>query len=144
MNRILSVLFLTAVFPLAAMAQVKFGYLSYDEAELKRVEDEFNRKYEEFLDGQRDFAPTILQKRQTELQDLLKKNVAFKAESQKLLKKAEEEAYLPLKEKLKKVLEEIGLERGYAFIINTDGDACPFIHPDMGEDVTQLVREAVR
>lgn len=167
MNRILSILFLTAVFPLVAMAQVKFGYLSYDEAiksmpeyavmqenindlrskydaELKRVEEEFNRKYEEFLDGQRDFAPTILQKRQTELQDLLKKNVAFKAESQKLLKKAEEEAYLPLKEKLRKVLEEIGLERGYAFIINTDGDACPFIHPDMGEDVTQLVREAVR
>ncbi len=74
MNRILSVLFLTAVFPLAAMAQVKFGYLSYDEAiksmpeyavmqenindlrskydaEQKRVEEEFNRKYEEFLDG---------------------------------------------------------------------------------------------
>ena len=171
MKRIVTILLgLCTVLCLSAQDSVrvfKFGYLSYDEAiksmpeyavmqenindlrskydaELKRVEDEFNRKYEEFLDGQRDFAPTILQKRQTELQDLLKKNVAFKAESQKLLKKAEEEAYLPLKEKLKKVLEEIGLERGYAFIINTDGDACPFIHPDMGEDVTQLVREAVR
>lgn len=152
---------------MVSVAQVKFGYLSYDEAikslpeyalmqenindlrskydaEMKRVEDEFNRKYEEFLDGQRDFAPTILQKRQTELQDLLKKNVAFKAESQRLLRKAEEDAYLPLKEKLDKVLRKIGLEHGYAFIINTDGDACPFINPDMGEDVSQLVREAVR
>ena len=73
--------------PLLAGAQVKFGYFSYEEAfqsmpeyalaqanlkdlkskydaEMKRVEEEFNRKYEEFLDGQGDFAPTILQKRQ--------------------------------------------------------------------------------
>ena len=85
-----------------AGAQVKFGYFSYDQvlttmreykvvmenmndlktkydAETKRVEEEFNKKYEEFLDGQRDFAPTILQKRQSELQELLKRNVAFKA-----------------------------------------------------------------
>ena len=68
----------------------------YD-AETKRVEEEFNRKYEEFLEGQSDFAPTILQKRQTELQELLKKNVAFKAEIAKLLKQAEKEAYAPLR-----------------------------------------------
>ena len=69
---------------------VKYGYLSYDEvfqsmpeyatmqanlqtlrekyeAEQKRVEDDFNKKYEEFLDGQAGFPKTILQKRQSEL-----------------------------------------------------------------------------
>ena len=69
----------------------KFGYLSYDsvmvavpdytelktnmaqlreqyEAEQKRVENDFNKKYEEFLDGQASFPKTILQKRQSELQ----------------------------------------------------------------------------
>ncbi len=158
---------LLTAFPLLLSAQMKFGYFSYEEAfqsmpeyalaqtnlndlrekydaEMKRVEDEFNRKYEEFLDGQSDFAPTILQKRQTELQELLKKNVAFKKESSKLLKQAEQEAYAPLREKLRKVLETIGTEHGYAFILNTDGDACPYIHPEMGEDVSQLVREALR
>ena len=160
-------LMLLTAFPLLLSAQMKFGYFSYEEAfqsmpeyalaqtnlndlrekydaEMKRVEDEFNRKYEEFLDGQSDFAPTILQKRQTELQELLKKNVAFKKESSKLLKQAEQEAYAPLREKLRKVLETIGTEHGYAFILNTDGDACPYIHPEMGEDVSQLVREALR
>ena len=34
----------------------------YDK-ELKRAEDEFNAKYEDFLDGQRDFVPSILHKR---------------------------------------------------------------------------------
>ena len=85
---------------------LRFGYISYKEAlkvmpeyntslqeiealkgkyaeELKRVEDEFNVKYEDFLNKQKDFAPSILRKRQAELQDLIKKNVAFKEESQR-------------------------------------------------------------
>jgi outer membrane protein len=162
-----SIIFLTLLLPLLAGAQVKFGYFSYEnaftsmpeyaiaqanlkdlsakyDAETKRVEEEFNRKYEEFLDGQSDFAPTILQKRQTELQELFHKNVAFKAEAAKLLKQAEAEAYAPLREKLNQVLAKIGAEHGYAFILNTDGDACPYIDPEMGEDVSQMVKEALR
>lgn len=162
-----SILLLTLLLPLLAGAQVKLGYFSYEEAfvsmpeyaiaqanlkdlrakydaETKRVEEEFNRKYEEFLEGQSDFAPTILQKRQTELQELLKKNVAFKAEAAKLLKQAETEAYAPLREKLSKVIAKIGEEGGYAFILNTDGDACPYINPEMGEDVSAAIKEALR
>lgn len=165
--RKISLFLFAMLLPLMASAQMKFGYFSYEEAikampeyalaqanlndlkskydaETKRVEEEFNRKYEEFLDGQSDFAPTILQKRQTELQELLKKNVAFKAESAKLLKKAETDSFAPLREKLAKVVEKIGVERGLAFILNTDGDACPYINPEMGEDLSQLIREALR
>lgn len=158
---------MAVVLPFMAEAQVKFGYFSYEEAfrsmpeyaivqanlndlrakydaETKRVEEEFNRKYEEFLEGQADFAPTILQKRQTELQELLKKNVAFKAEAARLLQQAEADAYAPLRERLSKVLKEIGEGNGYAFILNTDGDACPYIDPEMGEDVLQMVKEALQ
>jgi len=158
---------MAALLPFLADAQVKFGYFSYDDAfrsmpeyaiaqanlndlrskydaETKRVEEEFNRKYEEFLEGQSDFAPTILQKRQTELQELLKKNVAFKAEASKLLQQAEVDAYAPLRDRLAKVLQTIGSREGYTFILNTDGDACPYIDPTMGEDVTEKVKEALR
>lgn len=168
MKRLFFVLLAMVLLPRMAVAQQKmFGYFSYDEAikempeyvlvqenlndlkskydqEMKRVEDEFNRKYEDFLDGRNDFAPTILQKRQTELQELLKKNVAFKAEAQRLLQQAEVDALAPLKKKLQDVIGKIGSERGYAFILNTDGDACPYINPEMGEDVSQLVKEALR
>lgn len=158
---------LPLMLPLMAGAQVRFGYFSYDEAiksmpeykvvvdnmndlkqkydaETKRAEEEFNKKYEEFLDGQRDFAPTILQKRQTELQELLKRNVAFKAESARLLAEAEKEAYAPLHQKLSAALQKLGAEKGYAFILNTDGHACPYIDPTMGEDVTQWLKTALQ
>ena len=145
----------------------RFGYLSYTEAlqsmadyalvqqqmadlrsqyqaETKRVEDEFNLKYEEFLEGQRSFPKTILQKRQTELQQLMEKNIQFKADSQQELAQAEREALAPLRIRLIERLGQIGRERGYAFILDTDVKATPFINPDWGEDITQIVKDALR
>ncbi len=153
--------------PLAASAQNRIAYFSYDEAmksmpeyvlaqnnigslrtkydaEMKRAEDEFNNKYEEFLDGQHDFAPLILQKRQAELQELMQKNIAFKAEAERLLAQAEKDAMAPVTEKMKTVLQRIGKERGYAVILNTDSNACPYIDTTIADDITTIVKDALR
>ncbi|MBR1388723.1 MAG: OmpH family outer membrane protein [Prevotella sp.] len=150
-----------------SISGLRFGYLSYEqalqaipdyataqkrlddlqsqyEAELKRVEDEFNRKYEDFLDGQSEFPKTILRKRQTELQELMTKNIAFKEESRQQLSASREEMMAPLKERLSEVITQIATERGYAFVINTDADACPFINPAIGDDINQLVQDALK
>lgn len=147
----------------AVDAQVKFGYLSYSEAikampgyadmqkslaelkrqyanETKRSEDEFNQKYESFLEGQKDFAPSILKKRQYELQELLNNSVSFKKEAARLLEQAEADMYAPLKKRLNEILRQVGRERGYAFILNTDNDAVPYIDSASGEDISTLVR----
>ena len=148
-------------------ATLKFGFLSYEAAlqsmpdytlvqknladlkaqyqtEAKRVEDEFNRKYEEFLEGQREFPKTILQKRQSELQELMQKNIAFKQQGLDELARAEQEAMAPLRIKLIEALGKIGRERGYAFIVDTDQKALPFINPAMGEDINQTVQDALK
>ena len=148
-------------------ATFRFGYLSYEAAlksmsdyaivqqkladlrqqfqdETLRVEDEFNRKYEEFLEGQREFPQSILKKRQMELQELLDKNIAFKENSRKELEKAEQDLMAPLKIRLIEVLGKIGRERGYAFIIDTDVKALPFINPAMGHDLNQQVQDALK
>ena len=111
------------------------------QAETKRVEDEFNMKYEEFLEGQRDFPRTILQKRQTELQELMNRNIAFKQQSLQELADTERQALAPLKIRLIELLGIIGRERGYAFIYDTDTKALPFINPEQGEDVSEVVRQ---
>ena len=152
--------------PQAAPA-LKFGYLSYEaafkampdyatmqasmtqlrekyEAEQKRVENDFNKKYEEFLDGQKNFPKSILQKRQVELQEMLDKNIAFKKESQRLLSQAEEEAMAPIRVRLAEVLDAIGRERGYAFIVNTDEKATLWLNPSLGEDITATVIEKLQ
>ena len=150
-----------------AQTSLKYGYFSFSEAlkampayavaernmadlrakyaeEGKRVEDEFNKKYEQFLDGQRDFAPSILQKRQAELQEMMEKNVAFKTESQRLLAQAEADSKASLKVRLRAIVARIGADRGYAFILNTDNDAVPYVNNAVGEDINALVKDAVR
>ena len=146
---------------------LRFGYISYKEAlkampeyntslqeiealkgkyaeELKRVEDEFNVKYEDFLNKQKDFAPSILRKRQAELQDLIKRNVAFKEESQRLLKQAEQESNAMLRTKLNTILTQLGVEHGLAFVLNTDNDAAPYVNKLLGEDLLPFVKEALK
>ena len=115
----------------------------YDE-ETKRVETEFNSKYEEFLDGQRSYAKSIFEKRQAELRELMEKNIAFKAEAARLLKKAEEEAYAPLKAKMDAALQQIGKENGFAFILNTDNNATPYLSAEMGVDITEALKEKIK
>lgn len=112
--------------------------VKYD-AETKRSEDEFNKKYEEFLDGQRDFAPTIMQKRQAELQDMMEKNIAFKKEAQRLLAQAEQNAMAPVKGKVLDAVRKLGQQRGYAFILNADGDAVPYIDMAYGDNLNDAV-----
>lgn len=152
---------------LASAQQFLFGYFSYDsvfqampeyalaqrqiedlrlkyDAELKRAEQEFNKKYEDFLEGQNDFAPSIREKRQAELRDLMEKNVTFKQEAERLLKQAEDEAYAPLHEKLTAVLKIVGKDRGYAFILNTDNNSLPFVDNSRGEDINTLLKETLK
>lgn len=115
----------------------------YD-AETKRSENEFNAKYEEFLDGQRSFAKSILEKRQAELRELMEKNIAFKAEAARLLKEAEDQAYAPLKAKVNEEAQKIGKEKGFAFILNTDNNATPYLSAEMGEDITAVLEEKLK
>ncbi len=150
--------------PAGILAVVAIGYLSYDSAltampgyamaqaqlkelrqayedEMKRVEDEFNRKYEDFLEGQRDFPRTILLKRQTELQEMLQRNIEFKKQGLKELADAETEALAPLREELKAAIAVVAKRKGLALVVNTDSNACPFIDPEMGVDIQKDVHQ---
>lgn len=113
------------------------------DAEMQRAEQEFNRKYEDFLEGQRQFAPSIYKKRQAELTYMMQKNIAFKAEAQQQLADAREEALKPLRLKLANAVAKVAKERALAFVLNTDGDMLPFIDTTVGEDITEAVLKLV-
>ena len=146
---------------------LKFGYLSIDsvllsmpeyaqmqqdmatmrqqyEAEMKRVEDDFNKKYEEFLDGQKNFPKTILQKRQSELQEMLDKNIAFKKEGLQMSDDTEKTQKDVILMMIDMAVKTIGKQRGYAFILNTDANATPWLNPALGEDITAAVKEMLK
>ncbi|MBR1447377.1 MAG: OmpH family outer membrane protein [Prevotella sp.] len=153
--------------PAAQGQALRIGYLSYDsalvrmadyalvqqqmaemrsayEAEMQRVEDEFNQKYEAFLEGQKDFPRTILLKRQTELQTLLQRNVDFRRRAQAELQQAERQAMQPLHQRLADAIARVATEQGLAVVLNTDSRACPFVDPALSVDVSQAVNDLLR
>ena len=164
MKHILSIILIT-LFSLSASAQMmKIGTFSYDaalhsmpdyaivqknisdlraqyDAEVKSSEKEFSEKYELFLEQQAAMNTAIREKRQSELQIMMERNVAFRAESRRLVKQAEAEAMKPLKEKLDGVIKKVGEDNGYIIILNTDANACPFIQSSLVEDVNALIVE---
>lgn len=157
------------IFPLlmfcfAASAQIQFGYMSYKqilqqlpeyaqatkdlailkakyEAEAQKGEEEFQRKFVDFLQGQKDFPQAIMQKRQAELQTLMDNGVAFRMKSQELIASAEKDLMQEAYKRLNRALLEVGVEYGYGYILNTDDNNCPYINPVIGFDVTELVRQ---
>lgn len=152
------------LFCVMSHAQIQFGYVSYDqvlkempeytkaqedlaalkakyEEEAKKGEEEFQRKFVDFLQGQKDFPQVIMQKRQAELQTLMDNGVAFRMKSQELIAQAEKDMMQEAQKRLNRALLEVGVELGYGYILNTDNNNCPYINPVVGVDVTELVRK---
>ncbi len=152
--------------PISAQ-QMKLGYFSYDavlkatpdyisakssienlkkqyDAEIQIAQKDFNDKYENFIENQSGMAEAIREKRQSELQSILERNMAFKQESDRLLAKAEEEAMAPLRAKLDNAIKALGSEKDFIAILNTDNNAVPYINPIIGEDVTDILIDKIR
>ncbi len=160
MRRILITLLL--LLPVAVMAQIRIGYLSYShvmqqmpeyaqaqeklktlkmqyDQEAKRGEEEFQRKFSDFLQGQKEFPHNIMLKRQAELQSLMDSGVKFRQEAEQLLSNAEVDMMAEVKAKLDVAIEAVGISGGYACVLNTDGNQCPFLNPALSTDITVTV-----
>ena len=109
------------------------------EAEAKRMSEEFNNKYEEFLDVQSTLAQTIRNKRQMELEELMTRGVTFRNNSQKLLADKEVEMMAPIRLRLDEALQNLGTQYGYAFIMNADNGQLSWVNTTIGEDITELL-----
>ncbi len=154
--------FLLLILPLPVAAQLRIGYLSYQnimqrmpeyaqaqedlsrlkeqyDQEAARGEEEFQAKFTEFLQGQKDFPQNILLKRQAELQTLMENGISFRQEAERLLSEAEAQLLSDITDKLNATVQDVGASLGYALILNIDGNALPFVSPTSGEDVTYPV-----
>lgn len=144
------------------LSKPKFGYLSYSavirlmpeyeqaqkkldllqqryDEELARADKEFNLKFAEFLDGQKNFPENILLKRQKELQDLMEKSIQFKSELQTLLEKARKDFGAPVEEKLNAIISDVAKQLQLEYVLNTDNNTYPYISKESGVDITALV-----
>lgn len=155
---------LLAFVAMGAMAQSKFGYVSYKElvkalpeyniveahldelqakyeAEMERSDREFNQKYTDFIEEQSQFPDNIRIKRHKELQELMEKTMAFKHEINSTMREARHEMMKPLYDKIDEAVMKVCVDGDYDYILNTDERAYIAINPQSGTDVTELIKQ---
>lgn len=147
-----------------AQSSIRFGYLNVDSllqtlpdyaeaqkqtealrqkymAEAYYNESNFRRQYAEYLQGQKQFTPNILAKRQADLQESLQKGMAFRQQADSLVEEAHLQMLRPVRARLNAAIRAVGIEHGYEYIIDTSKGTYPFIHPKAAEDATPYVKE---
>ncbi len=109
------------------------------EAEAKKSESDFQRKFEEFMQGQKDFPKTILEKRQNELQIMLETNAEFRIKAQKLLAEAERTMLADVKAEMAEAIAVVAQENGIGLVFDLDGGGVPYVAPGIATDITNAV-----
>ena len=109
--------------------------------ELKVMEDEYNKKYADFVQQQDSLTENIKVRRQQELQDIQERSQNFVQQSQQDFQKKQQELFAPIQDKVKKAISAVGSEKGYTYIIDPQAilytgtgavDATPFVKAKLG------------
>lgn len=109
------------------------------EAEAKKSENDFQRKFEEFMQGQKDFPKTILDKRQNELQIMLETNAEFRIKAQQLLAEAESSMLADVKAELQEAVAIVAQQKGVSIVYDLDDGSVPYIVQGLAADLTVAV-----
>ena len=128
--------------PEKAIAEKQLQDLSDQyKAELKMLQDEFNRKYSDFqamnLDNKT--AGTIKERRMQELQENNEKIELFMKNTSEDLRKKEAELLDPIRKRIDDAIKIIGEEQGFMLIYDVNEPGVAFLGPQF-EDITSLVK----
>lgn len=109
--------------------------------EMQVMQDEYNKKYSDFVAQQDSLTENIKMRRMQELQDLEQRTQNFIQISQQDFQKKQGELFTPIQDKLRKAIDAVGAEKGYIYILdpqvvlfkgNAAVDATPFVKTKLG------------
>ena len=132
------IIFLLMMLPLGVFAQEsKIAIVNTQEV----MQDEYNKKYSDFVAQQDSLTENIKMRRMQELQDMEQRTQNFIQISQQDFQKKQGELFTPIQDKLKNAIKAVGDEKGYTYILdpqivlyqgNTAVDATQFVKAKLG------------
>ncbi len=110
------------------------------EDEIKRASDEFNKKYAEYQQEQKNLPQNIQERRQKELQELSEKGMQFQQDAQQQLQKAYSDMMEPIYKKLEDAVKAIGSTGGYMYVFDLNRTDIPYVNESLSKDVTNDIK----
>ncbi|MEY8488095.1 OmpH family outer membrane protein [uncultured Parabacteroides sp.] len=109
--------------------------------EMQVMNDEYTKKYSDFIAQQDSLTENIKMRRMQELEDMQQRTQNFIQISRQDFDKKQGELFAPIQDKLKKAIDEVGAEKGYIYILdpqivlfkgNAAVDATQFVKAKLG------------
>ena len=117
------------VMPEYAKAQTDIQALQKQyEDEIKRASDEFNKKFAEFQQEQKNLPQNILERRQKE------------QDAQQQLQKAYADMMAPIYEKMEKSVQTVAKAGGYIFVFDLNRTDIPYVDETQAKDITDDIK----
>jgi len=109
--------------------------------DLKLMQDELQKKAEEYQKEQANLLDNVRQRREQELNDLGQRLEQSYRDNQAALQKAQAEKMNGISEKVLAVVKKIGEEGGYVYIVDTSGGVIPYVSTTLSTDITAQVKK---
>ena len=122
-----------------AQADIQTMQKQYED-DMKRVEQEFQKKFTAFQEEQANLPKNILERRQKELQELNERAMQMQQDAQQDLQQSWMEMLEPIAKKIDDAIKAVGQEGGYVFIFDLNATQIPFINETYATDVTSAVK----
>ena len=109
--------------------------------ELKQMQDEYQKKYSDFVAQQDSLTENIKLRRMQEIQDIQERMDNFVQVAQQDVQKKQQELLQPIQQKLHEAIQKVGEEKGYTYTIDPAAllytgtnavDATPFVRTKLG------------
>ena len=109
--------------------------------DMKLMQDELQKKSEEYQKEQANLLENVRQRREQELNDLYTRLQQSYQDNQVALQKAQAEKLNAISEKVMTVVKKIGEEGGYIYIVDTSAGVIPFVNTALSTDITDQVKK---
>ena len=148
--------------PLGAMAQ-KFAHMNSQEVivampeytkaqselqalnkqlgqDLQRSQEEFSKKYQEFMQQKDSLPAVIAERRQKELEDMMQRQEQFQAKAQQDMEKANNDLMAPVYKKLDDAIKAVGAAEGVIYIFDMARTPIPYVNEAQSINLTPKVK----
>ena len=109
------------------------------EDEMKRAQEEFNKKFTAYQEEQANLPKNIQERRQKELQELSQKGMQMQQDAQQELERSWMTMLEPIAKKIDDAIKAVGQDGGYVYIFDLNATQIPFVNETLSTDVTSAV-----
>ena len=110
------------------------------EDEMKRAQEEFNKKFTAYQEEQANLPKNIQERRQKELQELSHKGMQMQQDAQQELERSWMTMLEPIAKKIDDAIKAVGQDGGYVYIFDLNATQIPFVNETLSTDVTGAVK----